>query len=133
MDALAAWLVFEACGPDFVHSVQTGAKTKKTKKKKSKKTKKKETQSVTSPDNKKNHNQNLQHQLVAARESEPTIVSHTPVVYPESISKLNVVRYVLRLFRRSEELGYAVSVTVSSAYRGHRLLSTSFRMVPTRK
>ncbi len=42
MDALAAWLVFEACGPDFVHPAQTGAKTKKTKKKKSKKRKKKE-------------------------------------------------------------------------------------------
>ena len=50
MDALAAWVVFEACGPDFVLPVQTGAKTKKTKKKKSKKRKKKET---PTPDNKK--------------------------------------------------------------------------------
>ena len=51
MDALAAWVVFEACGPDFVNPVQTGTKTKKTKKKKSKKRKKKEP--LTSPDNKK--------------------------------------------------------------------------------
>ena len=42
MDALAAWLVFHACGPDFVHPAQTAAKTKKSKKKKSKKRKKKE-------------------------------------------------------------------------------------------